>query len=73
MQSMSTMSKVWHIEQFKGVMRHMKLLSMNRRLFWMHIAVERLSRKLVELLFVERHGATAIFQCSHLLNDGFVL
>jgi hypothetical protein len=28
-----------HIEKFKRVMRHIKLITMNRRLFWMHIEV----------------------------------
>jgi hypothetical protein len=28
-----------HTEKFKRVMRHIKLISMNRRLFWMHLEV----------------------------------
>jgi hypothetical protein len=28
-----------HIKKFKRVMRHNKLISMNRRLFWMHLKV----------------------------------
>jgi hypothetical protein len=28
-----------HMEKFKRVTRHIKLISMNRRLFWMHLEV----------------------------------
>jgi hypothetical protein len=44
-QSMYTMTPMYHIfkdshmEKFKRVMRHIKLISMNRRLFWMHLEV----------------------------------
>jgi hypothetical protein len=44
-QSMYTMTPMYHIfkdshmEKFKRVMRHIKLFSMNRRLFWMHLEV----------------------------------
>jgi hypothetical protein len=39
---MYTMTPMYHIfkdshmEKFKSVLRHMKLISINRRLFWMH-------------------------------------
>jgi hypothetical protein len=29
-----------HMEKFKRVMRHIKLISMNRRIFWMHLEVQ---------------------------------
>jgi hypothetical protein len=44
-QSMYTMTpmyhmyKEWHIEKFKRVISHIKLISMHRRLFWMHFDV----------------------------------
>jgi hypothetical protein len=44
-QSMYTMTPMYHIfkdshmERFKRVMRHIKFISMNRRLFWMHLEV----------------------------------
>jgi hypothetical protein len=28
-----------HVEKFKRVISHIKLISMNRRLFWMHLEV----------------------------------
>jgi hypothetical protein len=28
-----------HMEKFKRVMRHIKLISMNRTMFWMHLEV----------------------------------
>jgi hypothetical protein len=31
-----------HMEKFKRVMRHIKLISMNRRLFWMHLEVHEI-------------------------------
>jgi hypothetical protein len=34
-----TMYKVRHMEKFKRFIRHIKLISMNRRLFWMHLEV----------------------------------
>jgi hypothetical protein len=33
------MYKDSHMEESKRVMRHIKLISMNRRLFWMHLEV----------------------------------
>jgi hypothetical protein len=33
-----------HIKKFKRVMRHMKLISMNRRLFWMHLKVHEVDQ-----------------------------
>jgi hypothetical protein len=33
------MYKDRHIKEFKRVMRHIKLISMNRKLFWMHLEV----------------------------------
>jgi hypothetical protein len=42
-QSMYTMTYMYHmykdsqVEKFKRVMRHIKLISMNRRLFWMQL------------------------------------
>jgi hypothetical protein len=43
--SMYTMTPMYHIfkdthmDRFKRVMRHIKLISMNRKLFWMHLEV----------------------------------
>jgi hypothetical protein len=39
MTHMYSMYKDRHMEKFKRVMRHIKLISMNRRLFWMHLEV----------------------------------
>jgi hypothetical protein len=36
---MYPISKDSHMETFKKFMRHIKLISMNRRLFWMHFEV----------------------------------
>jgi hypothetical protein len=33
------MYKDRHMEKFKKVTRHIKLIGMNRRLFWMHLEV----------------------------------
>jgi hypothetical protein len=32
------------MKKFKRVMRHMKLISMNRRLFWMHLKVHEVDQ-----------------------------
>jgi hypothetical protein len=46
-QSMYTMTpmchnyKDRHMEKFKRVIKHIKLISMNRRLFWMHLEVHK--------------------------------
>jgi hypothetical protein len=39
MTPMYHMYKDRHIEKFKRVMRHIKLISMNRRLYWMYLEV----------------------------------
>jgi hypothetical protein len=39
MTSMYPMYKDRHMEKFKRVIRHIKLISMHRRLFWMHLDV----------------------------------
>jgi hypothetical protein len=39
MTPMYPMYKDLYIEKFKKIMRHIKLISMNRRLFWMHFKV----------------------------------
>jgi hypothetical protein len=39
MTPMYHMYKDRHMEKLKGVMRHIKLISMNRWLFWMHFEV----------------------------------
>jgi hypothetical protein len=41
---MYTMYKDRHMGKFKRVIRHIKLISMNRRLFWMHWKCIRLIR-----------------------------
>jgi hypothetical protein len=38
-----------HIKKFKRVMRHMKLISMNRRLFWMHLKVHEVDQGAVHV------------------------
>jgi hypothetical protein len=43
-QAMYTMTSMYlykdrHMEKFKRVIRHIKLISMHRRLFWMHLDV----------------------------------
>jgi hypothetical protein len=38
-----------HIKKFKRVMRHMKLISMNRRLFWMHLKVHEIDQGAVHV------------------------
>jgi hypothetical protein len=49
-QSMYTMTPMYHMykdshmEKFKRVMRHIKLISMNRRLFWMHLEVHEVDQ-----------------------------
>jgi hypothetical protein len=35
------MYKDRHMEKFRRVIRHIKLISMNRRLFWIHLKVEK--------------------------------
>jgi hypothetical protein len=42
MYTMTPMYRIFkdsHMEKFKRVMRHIKLISLNRRLFWMHLEV----------------------------------
>jgi hypothetical protein len=39
---MSPMYTDRHMEMFKKVMRHMKSISMSRRLFWMHLEVHKI-------------------------------
>jgi hypothetical protein len=39
MTPMYHMYKDRHMEKFKRFMRHIKLISMNRKLFWMHLKV----------------------------------
>jgi hypothetical protein len=43
------------MEKFKRVMRHIKLISMNRRLFWMHLKVYEVDQ-----------GAVHVHQDSHI-------
>jgi hypothetical protein len=38
------MYKDTHTEKFKRVMRHIKLISMNRILFWMHLEVHEVDQ-----------------------------
>jgi hypothetical protein len=38
------MYKDRHMKKFKRVMRHMKLISMNRRLFWLHLKVHEVDQ-----------------------------
>jgi hypothetical protein len=46
-QSMYTMTPMYHLSKdrhigkFKKVIRHIKLIGMNRRLFWMHLEVHK--------------------------------
>jgi hypothetical protein len=55
MQSMYTMTPMYHMymdshmKKFKRVMRHIKLISMNRRLFWMHLKVNKVDQGAVHV------------------------
>jgi hypothetical protein len=42
-QSMYTMNKDRHMEKFKRVMTLIKLISINRRLFWMHSSMQSMT------------------------------
>jgi hypothetical protein len=44
MTPMYHMYKDSHMEMFKRVMRHIKFISMNRRLFWMHLEVHKVDQ-----------------------------
>jgi hypothetical protein len=44
MTPMYHMYKDSHMEESKRFRRHIKLISMNRRSFWMHLDVQKLSR-----------------------------
>jgi hypothetical protein len=52
-QSMYTMNPMYHMykymEKFKRVMRHIKFISMNRRLFWMHSEVHEVGQGAVHV------------------------
>jgi hypothetical protein len=48
-QSMYTMTPMYHMEKFKRVMRHIKFISMNRRLFWMHSGVHEVGQLAVHV------------------------
>jgi hypothetical protein len=43
------MYKDRHMKKFKWVMRHIKLISMNRRLFWMHLEVHEVDQVAVHV------------------------
>jgi hypothetical protein len=43
------MYKDRHMEKFKIVMRHIKLISMNRRLIWMHLKVDEVYQRAVHV------------------------
>jgi hypothetical protein len=49
MTSMYHMYKDRHMETFQRVMRHIKLISMNRRLFWMHFEVHEIVQSAVHV------------------------
>jgi hypothetical protein len=49
MTPMYHMYKGRHIKKFKRVMRHMKLISINRRLFWMHLQVHEVDQVAVHV------------------------
>jgi hypothetical protein len=38
-----------HMEKVKRIMRHIKLISMNRRLFWMHLKVHEFDQSAVRI------------------------
>jgi hypothetical protein len=52
---MYTMTPTYHMykdrqmERFKRVMRHIKLISMDRRLFWMHLKVHEVDQGAVHV------------------------
>jgi hypothetical protein len=51
-QSMYTMTPMYknkYMEKFKRVMRHIKFISMNRRLFWMHSGVHEVGQGAVHV------------------------
>jgi hypothetical protein len=54
-QSMYTMTPMYHMykdkymEKFKMVMRHIRFISMNRRLFWMHSEVHEVGQVAVHV------------------------
>jgi hypothetical protein len=47
MTPMYIMYKDSHMEKFKRVMRHIKLISMNRRLFWMYLEMHKVVQSAV--------------------------
>jgi hypothetical protein len=49
MTPMYHMYKDSHVEKFKRIMRHIKLISMNRRLFWMHLEVHEVDQDAVHV------------------------
>jgi hypothetical protein len=49
MTPMYYMYKDRHMENLKRVMRHIKLISMNRRLSWMHFEVQEVNQGVVHV------------------------
>jgi hypothetical protein len=49
MTTMYTMYKDRHMEKFKRVMRHIKWISMNRRLFWIYLKVHEVDHGAVHV------------------------
>jgi hypothetical protein len=49
MTPMYHMYKDRHMEKFKRVMKHIKLISMNRRLFWIHLEVHEVDQGAVHV------------------------
>jgi hypothetical protein len=54
MTPMYHMYKDSHMEESKRFMRHIKLISMNRRYFWMHLDVHEVVQGAVHVLHVPR-------------------
>jgi hypothetical protein len=49
MTPMYHMYKDSHMEKFKRVMRYIKLINMNRRLFWLHLEVHEIDQAAVHV------------------------
>jgi hypothetical protein len=49
MTPMHNMYEDRHMKKFKRVMRHMKLIGMNRRLFWMHVEMSEIDQGAVHV------------------------
>jgi hypothetical protein len=60
------MYKDRHMEKFKRVMGHIKFISMNKRLFWMHLEVHEVDQGTVHV----NHGSHVQGQAHEEVQDG---